>query len=248
MKARWMLLPFVMVALATPSFALQSDSGQQAPGNPPAARGRRGQGAGAGILGTVTEATADHFTIKTADGETYTVHYSANTRLMKEAPASAGEQGQGGQERMYSRTPPSPIKASDIKVGDAIMARGEVDANARSVGAIVVLQLDPERAKQMFAMEENFGKTWLMGRITAIDGAKVTVEGGPRHASYTFVADENTTFRNGRDPITLADLQVGEAVRVDGAVKDGQFVATTVRAVMVHAMGGPAPRQGPPPQ
>lgn len=248
MKARSMLLPFLMVALAATSFALQSDSSQQAPANPAAGRGWRAQGMGAGIMGTVTEATADHFTLKTADGETYTVHYSANTRLMKEAPMPAGEPAQGGQERTYNRTPPTPIKASEIKVGDAIMARGEVDAAAKSVGAIAILQIDPERAKQMFAMEENFGKTWLMGRITAIDGAKVTLEGGPHHGSYTFVADENTSFLNRREPITLADLQVGEAVRVDGAVKDGQFVATTVRAIMVRAMGGPAPRQGPPPQ
>jgi len=40
------------------------------------------------------------------------------------------------------------------------------------VGAVVVLQLDPERAKQIREMEANFGKTWLMGKVTAINETK----------------------------------------------------------------------------
>ena len=54
------------------------------------------------------------------------------------------------------------------------------------------------------------------------------------------IADENTSFRKRRDPITLADVQVGDMVRVEGAVKDGTFVATTV-AVMVPPPNGGAP-------
>jgi hypothetical protein len=99
----------------------------------------------------------------------------------------------------------------------------------------------------MQAMEANFGKTWLMGRVTAINETTVTVQGGPGNASHTFVADENTTFRRRREPITLGDVQVGDMVRVEGALKDGQFVAATVSVMMAPAEGG-AMRQGPPPQ
>lgn len=146
------------------------------------------------------------------------------------------------------RTPPTPIEASDIKVGDTIMARGEVDSSAKSVGAVVVIQLDPQRARHLLAMEESFGKTWLAGRITAIDGKKVTLMGGPNAIRYTFVTDENTEFRSRSEAFTLADLKVGDRVRVQGSLKDGQFVASSVSRMMVRAMGGPAPRQGPPPQ
>ena len=45
---------------------------------------------------------------------------------------------------------------------------------------------------------------------------KVTLQGGPDNAAHTFVADENTTFRKRRDPITLGDIQVGDMVRVEG--------------------------------
>lgn len=212
-----------------------------------------GFGMGRGIIGTVTEAAADHFTVKTELGEVYAIHFSVNTRIMKQPPGSGPRRGQGsgqnsgqvleqgsgqGAGEGEMRTPPQTIKASDIKVGDVIAANGEVDAGAKSVGAVFILLIDPERAKEMRAMEANFGKTWLAGRVTAINDVKVSLEGGPDRAAHAFVADENTTFRKRRDPITLADVQVGDMVRVEGAVKDGTFVATTV-VVM-----GPPPNSG----
>jgi hypothetical protein len=215
-------------------------AGQEQPQDNGGRQGRRGgwaggMGEGRGVLGTVTEVTPDHFTVKTEAGDVYTIHYSVNTRLMK-APERRRGEGDGGGN------PPQQIKASDIKVGDAIAARGDVDATAKSVGAVAILQFDPEQAKRMQEMEANFGKTWLMGRVTAVDGVKVTVQGGPGNGAHTFVADENTTFRKRREPVTLGDVQVGDMVRVEGALKDGSFVATTV-AVM--GMQGPPPGASP---
>lgn len=237
MKFRWMILSILAPALAAGCFAQQAGSST----GMPMGRGMMGQG----IVGTVTEVASDHFTVKTPAGETYTVEFSANTRILKQGSTPVGTDTQGGGPM---RTQPTPIEASDIKVGDTIMARGEVDSSAKSVGAIAVIQLDPQRARRLLAMEESFGKTWLAGRITAIDGSKVTLRGGPNAASYTFVTDDNTEFRSRREPLTLADLKVGDRVRVEGSLKDGQFVASSVSRMMVRAMGGPVPRQGPPPQ
>jgi hypothetical protein len=210
-----------------------------------------GMGMGRGLMGTVTEVAADHYTIKTETGETYTVRYSANTRVLKQqarARGEAGERGGGGAGGPGGGgNPPTPLKSTDIKVGDAIAAMGELDATAKSVGATMVMQIDPERARQMREMQANYGKTWLMGKVTAIDGVKVTLTGVVDNTAHSFVADENTTFRKRRDPITLADIQVGETVRVEGALKDGAFLATTV-----SAMGQPpagtltVPRNAPP--
>jgi len=219
-------------------------------------------GMGRGLMGTVTEVAADHYTIKTDAGLTYTVHYSVNTRMLEQQPQPPGsDRGQGGGRRGGGSgqdqggaqgggqggdqgegrggNPPQPIKPTDIKVGDAITAMGEVDATAKSVGAVAIVQIDPERAKQMREMQANYGKTWIMGKVTAIDGVKVTLMGALDSTAHSFVADENTTFRKRRDPVTLADVQVGDMVRVEGAVKDGAFVATSV-AVM-----GPPPENGP---
>jgi hypothetical protein len=69
---------------------------------------------------------------------------------------------------------------------------------------------------------------------------KVTLQGGPGNGVHSFVADEDTTFRRRREPITLADVQVGDMVRVEGALKDGGFVA---KSVAVMGMQGGPPRQ-----
>jgi hypothetical protein len=205
-------------------------------------------------MGTVTEVAADHYTIKTEAGESYTIHYSANTRILKQQARGEGGQRAGGGEGGPGTAgggggnPPQPIKPTDVKVGDAIAAMGEVDATAKSVGATMVMQIDPERAKQMREMQANYGKTWIMGKVTAIDGVKVTLMGNVDNTAHSFVADENTSFRKRRDPITLADIQVGDTVRVEGAVKEGGFVATAVNAMGPPLEGAAgAPRNGPPP-
>jgi hypothetical protein len=89
----------------------------------------------------------------------------------------------------------------------------------------------------MREMQANYGKTWVMGRVTAINDVKVTLQGGPDNATHTFVANENTTFRKRRDPVTLGDIQVGDMVRAEGSIKNGAFLATSVAV-----MGQPPPR------
>ena len=233
-------------------------------------RGMGGLPAGArGMLGSVTEVTPEHYTIKNDQGETYTVHYSNNTRIMKQQPgrrqnsqnqsvpsqsgqSAAGQSsqlnqsGQSGQPNAGSqpgqrrrdhssdesdRPIPETIKPTDIKVGDVITVGGEVDASKKSIGAIFIALVDPERAKQMREMEANYGKTWLAGRITAIDGTRITIEGMIDHAPHTVDVDENTSFRQRRDSITLADIKPGEQLRAEGAVKNGTFLATIVNAM-----------------
>ena len=266
------------LACSVPNALAQDAPAGQAPQGPGSGgggyqgqRGGRGAGMGGGmmgmmgrgVMGTVTEITADHYTVKTEAGETYTVHYSVNTRILKQAAGGRGPgggQGGGGGDRPRGGgngggygggggNPPQAIKATDIKVGDAIGAMGEVDATAKSVGAVTIVQIDPERARQMREMQANHGKTWIMGKVTAIDGVKVSILDSVDNTAHSFTADENTTFRKRRDPITLADIQVGDVVRVEGAVKDGGFLATTVNAMGMPPGGTPnVPRNGPAPQ
>jgi preprotein translocase subunit YajC len=246
-------LVFAMIALAA---SLCVALAQDAPTPPQSAqgqglgygggsRGGRGGGFGGmmgrGIMGTVTEVAADHYTVKTESGDLYTVHYSVNTRVMK-----GGPQRRGQTQDEPPTTPPQSIKPTDIKVGDAIAASGETDATAKSVGAVVIFQIDPVRAKQMREMQANYGKTWLIGKVTAVNDFKVTVQGGPDNATRTFAADENTTFRKRREPITLADVQVGDMVRVEGALKDGAFLASTVAVMGQPPEGGRRQRDGDP--
>jgi Domain of unknown function (DUF5666) len=197
-------------------------------------------GGGRGVLGTVTQTAADHYTIKTDTGDAYTVFYSANTRILKQVPGQGGGRRGSGSGRNAAnssgdsegggsdRPQPQTLKPTDIKVGDIITAGGEVDADKKTIGAVFIAQIDPERAKQMREMQANYGKTWLAGRITAIDGTRITIEGLVDHAPHVIAVDENTSFRRRRDSITLADIQPGQQLQAEGAMKDGAFLAVTV--------------------
>lgn len=271
---KYRLLSLIAVSLAC-GFAVAQDSSSTPPapqdnGNGPGAGGYgrgagrggfggmgMGLGLGNGFIGTVTEVAADHYKAKSESGEVYTVHFSVNTRFLKQ-PAGARGGGQGryrngdgagaGGGMAREGAPPESIKPNDIKVGDAVGAMGEVDAGAKSVGAFVIVQLDPERAQQMAKLQANYGKTWLMGKVAAIDGVKVSITGSVDSQPHTFVADENTTFRKRRDPITLADIQVGDMVRVEGALSQGVFTATTVNVMGMPPAGAPGVPANPPPQ
>lgn len=263
------------VALTSAAIAQQGAAPAQRTGGGSGQRsgaGALGGMMGRGVTGTVTEVTADHYTIKTQNGETYTIHYSVNTRFMKQQAATArsegtakdseqgatqgigrsqraGQEAQGDrQNRGFGGAPPQQIKSTDIKVGDAIAASGEVDSAAKSVGAIGVFQLDPERAKQLQQMQANYGKTWLMGKVTAINEVQVTLLGSVDNAPHTFVADENTSFRERNNPITLADIHVDDVVRVEGTVKDGIFTAIAVNMMRIPAEATRVQRNTPPPR
>jgi hypothetical protein len=197
---------------------------------------------GRGVAGVVTSVAANHYTVKTEAGESYTVLFSVNTRIMKQR-AQRQVRGQAGADP----APPQMLKSSDIKIGDSIAALGEVSTTTRSVGATVILQVDPERARQMSERQANFGKTWLMGKVTAVNEARVTLMGAVDNIPHVFQADENTSFRKHREPAALADVQVGDMVRVEGAEKDGIFVATLVSVMGMPQAGTPTlPRDASP--
>lgn len=143
-----MLFAAIVTALPTIVLAQDGQAGQDGP--------RQGGAAFAGgqmIRGTVTAATADHLTVKTETGDVYQVSLSANTRLTKDR---------------------QPVKATDIKVGDGVGAMGVLDAPTKTVHAVFVGVIDAEQVKKA---RENMGKTYITGKVTAIDmdTLKVTI-------------------------------------------------------------------------
>jgi hypothetical protein len=126
------------------------------------------------VRGTVTATTADHLTVKTEAGEVYQVALSANTRLSKDR---------------------QPVKMADIKVGDAVGAMGVLDAPTKTVHAVFVGVID---AEQMKKARENMGKTYITGKVTAIDmdALKLTVM-RPDGVSQVIGVDEQTSFKRG---------------------------------------------------
>ncbi|HEY0794917.1 MAG TPA: DUF5666 domain-containing protein [Acidisarcina sp.] len=207
-----------LIALATATLSLTMPAiaqdgmpggGMQGGGGP-----GRGMGMGRGVRGTVTAINGKQVSIKTDEGDVYTVITGDNTRLFKDREQAA---------------------ITDIHVGDMLMAGGEVDAQAKTVGAAFVAIVDAEQVRKM---REQLGKTWISGKITGIEDTKITImrmDG----VSQTIAVDENTSFHKRRDSITMADIKVGDPVNARGALKDGVFVAAQL------GIGGMAGGMGP---
>jgi hypothetical protein len=126
------------------------------------------------VRGTITVVAGDHLTVKTDAGEIYQVVLSANTRLTKER---------------------QPVKVADIKVGDGVGAMGVLDPATKTVHAVFVGVIDAEQVKKA---RENMGKTYITGKVTAIDmdALKVTVM-RPDGVSQVISVDEQTSFKRG---------------------------------------------------
>lgn len=143
------------------------------------------------------------FAVKTDSDQPWKVLYGVNTRLMKGRDA---------------------IRASEIQTGDMIFAAGNVDAKKKTVGAAILIDIPSEEVRKA---REGLGKTWTAGKITAITGTKIETQ-RLDGVEQKIAVDENTSFREKRDSVTLADLRPGEGFRAEGHVMNGTFTATTL--------------------
>jgi hypothetical protein len=158
-----------------------------------------------GVRGTVTVIAKDSFTVKTEEGVVYRVFYSPNTRLVKDR---------------------QPIESSDVHAGDMLLAGGLLDAKAKTVGAVLIVDVD---AKDVQKARAAFGKTWVVGKVTAIHGLRITIERAGDKQTQVLGVDENTSFRKQREDVTLADMKVGDMISSQGAMHDNTFFATILR-------------------
>jgi hypothetical protein len=226
-----------LVIAASASRAMAQDA--PAPG----AGGRqRGPFAGGGqfaglprVGGEVVAVSGSTITVKTEDGAVMQIVTTDNTRIIKGRPNEGG----------------GTVKATDLKVGDGVMAIGNLDAPNKTLHAAMVMSTD---ATQVKALKENLGKTYIVGKVSAIDmdNAKMTVA-RQDGVSQVIGFDETTSFRRGRvspngmgggfggqrgggggapaadanaESITLADAKVGDMVAGRGSLKGGTFVPT----------------------
>jgi hypothetical protein len=131
------------------------------------------------VQGIVTAATANKVTIKTDAGDSYDVTLGDNARVMKA--------GQG-------------IGLADIQAGDSVTAMGQVDATKKTVEARMVIDVD---AATMAKARANMGKTYITGRISAIDAdnLKITVTRTDA-VSQVIAVDDGTSFQRGTRGVT----------------------------------------------
>jgi hypothetical protein len=169
---------------------------------------------GRGIMGEITAVNADGFTVKTMQGNSATVKVSSETKIMRDQ---------------------QPIKMADLKVGNTIGVSGTPDANDPTTwnASFIV-----DRTAQANEMKANLGKTMIMGEVKSIDGTNLMVL-RPDGQTQTISVDENTSFKKGRESVTLADIKAGDRIGGKGALKGGVFVASEL-----HVGGGPGMGMG----
>jgi hypothetical protein len=141
--------------------------------------------------------------VKTDSGEAWQVLYGVNTRLMR------------GRD---------PIRPDEIQAGDMVFAAGNLDLKKKSIGAAVLIDVPAEEVRKG---REGLGKTWSAGRITAIVGTRIQVH-RLDGVDQSIAVDENTSFRERRESVTLVDVKPGQGFRAEGHVVNGTFTATAL--------------------
>lgn len=209
-------------------------------GGEPGAQTETAFGGGRMVQGTVTSVAGGQISLKTEAGDLYRIDITPNTQVRKDR---------------------AQVKLSEIHAGDGVGAMGELDRPNRTVHALMVYVVDAEQIRKA---RENLGKTYIAGKITAIDldDLKLTVL---RSDNITQVirVDEGTSFKRGgrgmgqalgfgaggrapaeptsapaAESITLADIKVGDLVGGPGAVRGGVFIPTELSVGTPGAHGG----------
>lgn len=142
-------------------------------------------------------------TVKTDSGQQWQVLYGVNTRLVRDRDV---------------------VRPSEIQTGDMVFAAGNLDDKKKTVGAAILIDVPAEEVRKA---REGLGKTWSAGKITSIAGTRIQVH-RLDGVEQSIAVDENTSFRQRRDAVTLADLHPGQGFRAEGHVMNGIFTATTL--------------------
>ncbi|MCL2658956.1 MAG: hypothetical protein FWD64_00360 [Acidobacteriaceae bacterium] len=210
---RWFTVVIALV-IALNSFSLAQSTGSTPDTSRQEKTKRLGPRRQEGVVGTVTQVATDHYTITTVNGD-YTVWINSATRFSKQSA-----------ERSFDQ---SALKSTDIKVGDTISSFGDTTTDSSSVIAQVVILNDPTLMKKKMDLKASYGKTWVAGNITVINGSTLSLIGAPDGHPFSVLTNQNTAFSSGGKPIELTDLGVGDAVHIRGSGNGDSFTATTVQ-------------------
>ncbi len=161
------------------------------------------------IRGVVAKLSGSSVFLKTTSGMVYQVETGANTHFVKGGEATAG---------------------NATRVGDTVLAGGELDAKKHTLGAIFVAVVDAQELAELDQRRNQWGKTWLAGTVTAKNGTSLVIK-RPDGVVNTVTVDEDTSFRKRHQSITLPDVQVGDGMTATGTQGKNAFTAKVLTVV-----------------
>ena len=218
-QLRWGLLLAGVLTLCAGAVFAQRPEGERPMGPPP----------GPHIFGKVTAINGNTLTIEGPQGEVQTIYVNTETHLLRQQ---------------------KPATLADFKVGDFVGAIGRFDEKQQFVAAGMMGDDKPPQRGPGGPMggpdermrgpggerrgpgspRENFNReNMVAGKITAINGNVITVQGRDGK-EQTFTVGNETSFARNEEKASLADLKVGDFVGAIGARgENGQLNATQVR-------------------
>ena len=169
--------------------------------------GRGGQGGGPRpLFGKITALHESSMDITRQDGQVVTVKLTPQTEFRKEREAA---------------------KATDFKVGDTVVVRGEENSDhsvtARMVGTRSGGPGGGPGDRPGGAGMGTLGKDYVAGEVKALNPPRITVL-RTDNVTQVLELNEESSLRRGRESITMADIQVGDHVMARGAVQNDVFV------------------------
>jgi hypothetical protein len=206
---KWLRLSLLLLLAATVGGArtLASGSRRQEQAGPPSAGQRQGQKEGRGqpLVGKITAISKGSLEIAKPDGTTATVETTDKTEYRRDRQGA---------------------KLEDFKVGDMVFVRGEENADHSVTARLIGGRSGggPEGGARVFG---EMGKDFVVGEVKSIDAPKLTVL-RPDNVTQTLELNEETSLRRGRESITMADIQVGDHLVVQGGVHNNAFVPKNV--------------------
>jgi co-chaperonin GroES (HSP10) len=200
-------------SLMTPMVVLPAGSAvlmAQAPAAAPTATARQ--------LGTVTAISGNSLTLKTDAGQVVTVSVADGARILQLAP--------GSTDLKTAQT----IALKDIAAGDRVLVNGKAGDTADAFSASRVILMKSTDIAQKHEMEQaDWQKRGSGGIVSAVDAGTgvVTISIGAKKVAVTTssttqfrrYAGDSVKFEDAK-PGTLAQIQVGDQLRVRGAKSD----------------------------
>jgi hypothetical protein len=160
------------------------------------------------LFGKITAVHDSAMDITGPDGKVVTVKLTAQTEFRKDRQTA---------------------KATDFKVGDVVMVRGDENADHSVTAKVIGSRTGGGEAHggpgggMLSTFGGTLGKDYVLGEIKAVDAPRLTVL-RPDNVTQTMELTEETSLRKGRESITMADIQVGDHVVAHGAVQNNMFV------------------------
>jgi hypothetical protein len=183
-----------------------------------------------GIGGTVTAISGSTITVQGKNSTSYTVDATSSKISKITAPATAG-----------TKPTITTITLADIQVGDTLRVQGTVSGTTVTATQITDgTFIGGGKGKGMMGKGKGEGKNEMPGvggTVTAISGSTITVQ-GKNSTSYTVdattakISKITAPTTAGTKPtitsITVADIQVGDTLRVHGTVSGTTVTATNI--------------------